>query len=86
MVISKPKRVIAFLIFNFCLSTPYIIMANDTEIEKSFLFSFFFVFYVLGTVVIRGRHETARKLVERENFLKALFNQSYDAFFLVNFF
>lgn len=86
MVISKPKRVIAFLIFNFCLSTPYIIMANDTEIEKSFLFSFFFVFYVLGTVVIRGRHETARKLVERENFLKALFNQSYDAFFLVNFY
>ena len=86
MVISSPKRVIAFLLFNFILSTPYIILANDTEIEKTFLWSFFFVFYLLGAVVIRGRHETARKLTERESLLKALFNQSYDAFFLVNFY
>jgi len=86
MVISTPKRVIAFLIFNFLFATPYIILANNTEIEKTFLWSFFFVFYLLGAVVIRGRHETARKLTERESLLKALFNQSYDAFFLVNFY
>ena len=86
MVLNTPKRVIFFLLFNFFLSTPFLIFANDTEIEKSFLLGFFIVFYVLGIVVIRGRHETARKLKERESLLKALFNQSYDAFFLVNFY
>ncbi|MBL4624155.1 MAG: PAS domain S-box protein, partial [Flavobacteriales bacterium] len=44
------------------------------------------VYYVVGIVVTRGRYETAKKLIERENFLKALFNQSYDAFLLVNFY
>ncbi|MBL4652419.1 MAG: PAS domain S-box protein [Flavobacteriales bacterium] len=86
MVIINTKRVLFFILFNFILSTLYILMAAETEISKPLLFGFFIVFNALAIIVIRGKNETEKKLIDRKNFLKALFNQSYDAFFLVNFY
>ncbi len=86
MVLSTPRRVQLFLAFNLVVALPYILLVDNSIIRKELLLAFFVVFYAISLIVIRGRYETGKKLIDRENFLKALFNQSYDAFLLVNFY
>lgn len=61
-------------------------IAESPQISASFLVSFFLIFFCTGFFSMRYKAGILEKLEQRENFLKTLFNQTYDAILLVDFY
>lgn len=61
-------------------------MAGSPQISASFLVSFFLVFFSSVFFSMRYKAGILERLEQRENFLKTLFNQTYDAILLVDFY
>lgn len=86
IVLREVRHIILYFSVTAALGSIALFFTEAPEISMSFLVSFFLIFFCLGFFSVRYKAEIQLRLQQRENLLKTLFNQAYDAILLVDYY
>lgn len=86
IVLKDVRQIIIYFSVTAIIGSVALFMVESPQISIPFLVSFFLIFFCVGFFAMRYKSGIQKQLEQRENFLKTLFNQAYDAILLVDFY